>query len=293
MIDMERISIQRHLTVEAISPCLLVDSLAHALWPSRSAHGLRLHSCTCLFSRLRNAGCGLMSKKLTLRRILPDGSCLFRSVACGIINVFCGHCSSTESGRPFNDERTVQELLHNLIAEYLRIYAVVFVSGSDNVRFDTRIGGKYSGYDVLRYLHRFLCQELQGRKFELKRVQKLRSKLAPKLKTLSVRENAPLNGEGLQRKNLIEDETLEEYCRRMAQLETWGGELEILALSNVLQMPIHLHHGNASRRRRRMQVKTYDVPTDASYSLHVVYNGVNHYDALCEAQPGIFNNGQS
>ena len=114
------------------------------------------------------------------------------------------------------------------------------------------------------------------------------------MKTLSVRENAPLNGEGLQRKNLIEDETLEEYCRRMAQLETWGGELEILALSNVLQMPIHLHHGNASRRRRRrMQVKTYDVPTDASYSLHVVYNGVNHYDALCEKQPGILNYDQS
>ena len=41
-----------------------------------------------------------------------------------------------------------------------------------------------------------------------------------------------------------------------------------------------------------MQVKTYDVPTDASYSLYVVYNGVNHHDA-CAKTTGILNYDQS
>ena len=285
MINMERISIQRHLTVEAISPRLLKDSLAHALWPSRSAHGLRLLRNHSLSLTVRNAA---MTFKLI--RILPDGSCLFRSVACGLVNLFCGHCE--ESGSPFNSESTIVELMHNLLAQYLRIYAVIYVSGSNSVRFDSRIGGKYSGYDVLRYLHRFLRQESNGRVFSAERLAKMRASLTPKLKTLALREDAPLNGDGLKRKNLIEDETLEQYCRRMIRPETWGGELEILALANVLQIPIHLYFYTmpATGKNRRRQVKRYDVASaKVCYKLRLHYNGTNHYDALCDTQRGILN----
>ena len=40
---------------------------------------------------------------------------------------------------------------------------------------------------------------------------------------------------------LIETDDKESYCNRMRQSETWGSVTEIIAISKVLQRPIHVH----------------------------------------------------
>lgn len=109
--------------------------------------------------------------------------------------------------------------------------------------------------------------------------------------------NEPLTKDGVPRSLLVEPlngETGSDYCKRLRSSGQWGSAAEIMALSHSLNRPITVH----TRRRRTSNENGVDDAypilqrfgirednneenaVDSDQTLHILYSGNNHYDAL-------------
>jgi len=66
------------------------------------------------------------------------------------------------------------------------------------------------------------------------------------------------------------------YTQRMSRPGTWGGGIEMAALSRMRSINVHVYERSRGGYKR---ISCFDVPA-ASKTVHVLYTGRNHYDAL-------------
>jgi len=67
------------------------------------------------------------------------------------------------------------------------------------------------------------------------------------------------------------------YARRMA-VSGWGGGIEMVACSLLKKVNIHVYEGNWFGRFKR--ISCFDSPTETENTIHVLYQGGVHYDAI-------------
>jgi hypothetical protein len=70
------------------------------------------------------------------------------------------------------------------------------------------------------------------------------------------------------------------YAKRMAS-RGWGGGLEMAACSLLKRVNVHVYESMASRGYKR--ISCFDCPGRANKTIHVLYQGGVHYDALALA----------
>lgn len=85
----------------------------------------------------------------------------------------------------------------------------------------------------------------------------------------------------------VKDPDLRTYLRAMIRSGTWGGELELQSAADLYRRTVYVH------LRRDPQNPLVFRPTHSGDSLsstrpsiHLLYNGRNHYDALLPTTPG-------
>lgn len=72
-------------------------------------------------------------------------------------------------------------------------------------------------------------------------------------------------------------DTAADYCERLSNDGEWGSTVEIMALSRVLNRQIYLYQGT------QLVVTIFNEtisPTITKGPLHILFDGVNHYDAI-------------
>jgi len=73
--------------------------------------------------------------------------------------------------------------------------------------------------------------------------------------------------------------SFEDYIRKLRQPSFWGGEPELLVMTDILQTPIYVYIRDKSRNFVAIQIygKAYEF---ARKPVRVFYNGQSHYDLL-------------
>lgn len=79
-----------------------------------------------------------------------------------------------------------------------------------------------------------------------------------------------------------EIETIAEYTEDMLSTTDpgWGGDNEIAAASIILGIPIHVHQSFNLNIESIRRPTVYGSALDDKYTIHILYNGSNHYDLL-------------
>jgi len=70
------------------------------------------------------------------------------------------------------------------------------------------------------------------------------------------------------------EEDFDEYCEDMEERGTWGGNMELVAISRVLGMHVVIHQLNAPR----LEISIQENPKASS--LHVAYHDQQHYSSI-------------
>jgi hypothetical protein len=71
-------------------------------------------------------------------------------------------------------------------------------------------------------------------------------------------------------------ESEREYARRMAR-SGWGGGIEMAACSRLLGVNVHVYERDGGAFLR---ISRFDAPRPTTRTLHILFQGGNHYDAL-------------
>ena len=77
------------------------------------------------------------------------------------------------------------------------------------------------------------------------------------------------------------------YCQSMRRPEAWGGEPEILALANVLAMPIQVFMADTQNTQNVVDIGTYSPygeDRSAGDSIAILFRGAGHYEALTRCE---------
>jgi len=82
------------------------------------------------------------------------------------------------------------------------------------------------------------------------------------------------------RSNMIIEGNIDSYCQAMKSPSFYGGEAEMLVLSELIQKPIGVFLSESIGRFRRIIEYGEQFRKRGEKPIRVLYNGSNHYDAL-------------
>ena len=210
---------------------------------------------------------------------IPDGSCLYRSMATGLLLLHNGNMCH---GAPWGEERTITEIAHNVVARWIRYLVKHSLCYDLTCHIGSKIDGTMSLEIVLHTLGRVILKRGPEYTFPTKREKRyFIRKLLPTI-SKPPRQQTACYPCGLTPMELSvsgrEEESFETYCRRLSYYETWGGEAECYVAAQVIGIPIEVFLKKNKKR------KFYYVPDNTSikiYSLLLLYDPKNnHYDAI-------------
>lgn len=210
---------------------------------------------------------------------LPDGSCMYRSLATGLLYLYNG-CICL--GAPWGSESTLGEISHNLVTRWIRFLVQHSMCQDTSITIDSRIGD-YSLATVLRVLTDMIEKRGIQYAFESKREQRyfIRRHLPTKPRRPFTINNDPYPC-GLSPNELSvsgrDDESFVTYCKRLSFHETWGGEAECYVASHIIGLPIEVFMKNQTERTFLYGLGEKNIRI---YSLILLYDAKkNHYDAI-------------
>lgn len=210
---------------------------------------------------------------------LPDGSCMYRSLATGLLHIYNGRLCL---GAPWGAEGTLGEISHNLVTRWIRFLVQHSMCQDTSVTIDSKVGSR-SLATVLHVLTEMIEKRGVAFAFQSKREQRyfIRKHLPAK-----PRCPLPINSDpypcGLTPKELSvsgrEHESFSTYCKRLSFHETWGGEAECYVASHIIGLPIEVFIKNQTKRAFLYGLGEKNIRI---YSLVVLYDAKkNHYDAI-------------
>jgi hypothetical protein len=83
-------------------------------------------------------------------------------------------------------------------------------------------------------------------------------------------------------KSMIIEGNIHRYCRELLKPTFYGGEPEILVLSEIFQVPIQVYLQTESGEYKMIVEYGKPFMRKGVAPVRLLYNGVNHYDALME-----------
>lgn len=211
---------------------------------------------------------------------LPDGSCMYRSLATGLLYLYNGRICP---GAPWGAESTLGEISHNLVTRWIRFLVQHSMCQDTSITIDSRIGD-WSLATVLHVLTEMIEKRGILYAFESKREQRyfIRKYLPTK-----PRRPRPINNDpypcGLVPTELSvsgreDKESFATYCKRLSFHETWGGEAECYVASHIIGLPIEVFMKNQTKRAFLYGLSEKNIRI---YSLVLLYDAKkNHYDAI-------------
>ena len=218
---------------------------------------------------------------LTLQRVLPDGACCFRSVACSYVHALTGR--NVGGGAPEGVEMTLRDGAANRVAEWVRELAARAVDLREK-DVPCAASALERGLSLLDVVQR--CEELMRRHGEdhalsVEDARRMREAWSPPAGAR--RAEAAEKGEEEEEEEKEADELLvepgesvEQYAERMRGPHEWGGESDLYVLATrVLKMPVEVYVG----------AKRYGCYNEgaARHTVRVAYNGSSHFDAVLGA----------
>jgi hypothetical protein len=212
--------------------------------------------------------------------VIPDGNCLFRSLAVSLVHVFTG--KNCGRGKLLGHEKTLGQAIHNVVAHWLRVLIVYNLSGDDgeNVTIGTAWGGK-SLFKVLAKIHRLANRHRLSTRFTSPRAaREFIRRLKPQCPPLRVGKGhrkfpSGFTAAEVTQSGRLANETFSQYCHRLLRPGTWGGAAECYVAAQVLRLPVHVFQRNVPP-----QIYLPDNKDEVQHCVHVRFDGVEHYDAM-------------
>lgn len=81
---------------------------------------------------------------------------------------------------------------------------------------------------------------------------------------------------------MIIEGNINRYCQELLKPSFYGGEPEILVLSEVFQVPIQVYLQTETGEYKKIVEYGKSFLNKGILPVRLLYNGVNHYDALFE-----------
>ena len=214
--------------------------------------------------------------------VLPDGNCLYRSIAASAIYAFTG--KNCGRGAIFGEEKTIANAVHNVVTSWIRTLVVHELATDKSVNIHTEWGGR-SLYKTLVKIDKILEGNLKTKRFASKRhsrdfMRSLRA-IPPPLKVGNGEKKFPIGftAQELSMSGRKNSETFCGYCRRMYREGSWGGAVECYLACQVLMLPIHMLQRNA-----KPQIFLPDNEDLLAHRVTIRFDGHEHYDAVIERE---------
>lgn len=214
-------------------------------------------------------------------RVLPDGSCMFRSIAVGFFFNCTGYI--VDGGSAKGCERSIDDCISNCLTTWMRMLAILSLCVGDGIGADTMFGNMHqvSLMGVVRVCQRLRDDNGQSSLRVYKRIfSKLGAPALPKIfdseRLIKIREKSTMPVKDFV--ELVKGETFSQYCKRMAYSTSWGSYCELYVLAhNVLKIPIRII------TKESEHVTDTNTTSPANYRITLIYSGTDHYDAFLPA----------
>lgn len=203
--------------------------------------------------------------------MVPDGACLFRSLACGLLYSYTGHVLK---GSEFGMEETLGDCCLNVVARWLRCLVVYAMLCDDRVyTVDTLLHEEHSFRSLLYFLGALLEEKGPMHVFPTQRSKRafVRYLSLPMLSKTCPMGTTIMGIPWL----FVLEEPLVPYARRMWKNTTWGGEVELILLHRILQLPIEV----CKTKYKLLTVYGGDAYKRDAVRLQVRFKK-DHYDAI-------------
>lgn len=208
-----------------------------------------------------------------------DGGCLFRSIAVALF--FQEYGISLGKGTKNGQEKTVLQLVHNIVSRWVRALVVHSMFYGTEVGMDTEINGA-----SLRQImdDGYILIECMGKRYRFKSAREARwnkRHFLPKFSYTGTTNEQFIYETGGLPLNIIslsgryDKESHKCYCKRMASLYAWGGASEIYIISQITKYATTVYGANT-----KTVLQQY-VPSKVNGVLHLVFlPDEEHYMAL-------------
>ena len=213
--------------------------------------------------------------------IIPDGNCLFRSLAVSLVYVFTG--KNCGRGALHGSEKTLAHAIHNVVSDWLRLLLVCsLISDKQEITIETEWKG-LSLFKVLIKVHKLLQRKKMTSRFESPRsAREFMRRLRPRVGSLRMGKGSKLFPCGLTAAELSQSgrmpsESFSRYCRRLLRRGTWGGASECYVAAQVILLPVYV-----LQRGQKPQIYLPNDKDDVGHRIVVKYDGEEHYDAVLE-----------
>ena len=216
--------------------------------------------------------------KVRVQRVLPDGNCLYRSLATGLIFQYTGfNCGS--GGVP-NKEKTLGEAFHNAAMMWIRQLVARRMNG-EGVSLRTR-WGKMSLLKLMRIAQKYLSRYGMHREFATTRGARrsFMRRIMPSPPRLVAGDGSNLLPCGVTANDLSLSvrrarESFRSYLSKIARLYTWGGEPECYVASLVLELPLIVY------QKRVSPIRYSQALGDDNHDIRILFSGDDqHYDTI-------------
>ena len=228
---------------------------------------------------------------MDLQRVLPDGACLFRSVACSFTYQALGY--NLGPGVPEIAETTLRDVAANAVQRWLRHLTVLALCGGsmgDAVDVGTPVSVGEGEANSLLGVLLDVDREFRTHGIEFHASPAHMSAFHKQVRPPTTSSRLKCDPDRVLRSGISARDTViegpsqsfQQYCARMKHDTTWGGEPELYVLAvYVLRMPIHVvdRHG--------APLLSYNESAKCAHSVTVRYNGINHYDAVLHLPEGV------
>ncbi len=216
--------------------------------------------------------------KVRVQRVLPDGNCLFRSLAATSLLDFTGFNCGKGSG--LGKEKTLGDAFHNATMQWIRALVAHRFAGHD-VNLHTE-WGKYSLHRLFKLAKKLLCRYGVDREFANKRGarRKFIEKIFPHPPRLVIGDGSHVMPCGMSACDISSSgrgprESFRSYVRRISRSKSWGGQAECYVASLVFELPVQVFQKN-------MLPCKFTPPTpNERHPVRVLFNEDDqHYDAI-------------
>ena len=229
------------------------------------------------------------ARRPQVQATIPDGNCLFRSLAVSIVHVFTG--KNCGRGSLYGQEKTLAHAVHNVVAEWLRVLLVHALTEQGPITIETAFDGR-SLFKTLLKIQSLLRRQEDGRQPSMmarfpspRAVREFMRRLRPRYRSLPMRGHAGtkmfacgLTADELTQAGRHEEETFSQYCGRLLRRGTWAGAAECYIAAQIVRLPVLV----LQRGQHPLTYSPSGDDEDVSHRLVVKFDGVNHYDAVLE-----------
>ena len=215
--------------------------------------------------------------RVRVQRVLPDGNCLYRALATGLIFQYTGfNCGA--GGVP-NREKTLAGAFHNAAMLWIRQLVARRMNGED-VSHRTR-WGKMSVVKLMRVAQRYLSRYGLHRGFATTRGARrsFMRRICPNPPRFVAGDGSNLLPCGVTANDLSLSvrrprESFRSYLKKITRLYTWGGEPECYVASLVLKLPLIVY-------QKRISPIRYSQAMSNDHDIRILFSGEDqHYDTI-------------